>query len=70
MALGRKKEDTEDTGGRYFVENVPVMMSGKKLLQLRQLKKGQLSVSRAVTTISQLAIKSIQTTLFFGETAT
>jgi len=39
MALGRKKEDTEDTGGRYFVENVPVMMSGKKLLQLR-LDKG------------------------------
>lgn len=33
MAFGRTKQDDEDTGGRYFVDHVPVMMSGKKFLQ-------------------------------------
>jgi len=39
MAFGRKKEDGDDSGGRYFVDHVPVMMSGKKLLQIA-LDKG------------------------------
>ena len=32
--LKRPKADDEDTGGRYFVDHVPVMMSGKKFLQI------------------------------------
>lgn len=33
MAFGRAGLDDDDSGGRYFVDHVPVMMSGKKLLQ-------------------------------------
>lgn len=33
MAFGRRAEEESDTGGRYFVDHVPIMISGKKFLQ-------------------------------------
>ncbi len=45
MAFGRRTEDDDDSGGRYFVDHVPVMMSGKKFPQIR-LDKGDAATRR------------------------
>lgn len=33
MAFGKKKDDDVSAKGRFLVEHVPVLLSGKKLLQ-------------------------------------
>lgn len=34
MAFGKKKDDDEP-GGRFLVEDVPILVSGKRVLQMR-----------------------------------